>query len=193
MYGLLAGTEMESRKKPKSDAQLFLEAMSGVQPLKPGDRHPQERRARPPVPSQSRRDEEQVLRELLDPVSDPADLETGEELIYLRPGHSPRLLQRMRRGHYSVADSIDLHHMDEKTAREVLARFLVDVLRRGLGCVRIVHGKGLRSRSEPVLKRITGHVLRKHPAVIAFASCRPIDGGTGAVVVLLKQTTASSL
>lgn len=192
MYGLLAGTEMKSGKNPKSDTELFREAMSGVRPLQPDDRHPQNRSARAPVPVQSRRDEEEVLRELLDPLSDPAELETGEELIWLRPGHSPRLLRRLRRGHYSIADSIDLHHMNEKTAREILSRFLRDVLRRGLGCVRIVHGKGLRSRTQPVLKRMTGQVLRKHPAVIAFASCRPSDGGTGAVLVLLRNPEAGS-
>ncbi len=192
LYGLSPGTEMESSKKPKTDAELFREAVADAKPLKPDNRHRFERVKPAPVPEQSRRDEEQVLRELLDPLTDPADLETGEELLYLRPGHSPRLLRRLRRGDFSIADSVDLHHMDEKTGREVLARFVADALRRGLGCVHIVHGKGLRSRGQPVLKQMTGRVLRKHPQVIAFASCRPVDGGTGAVQVLLKGAIARS-
>jgi DNA-nicking Smr family endonuclease len=60
-------------------------------------------------------------------------------------------------------------------------------VRRGLGCIRVVHGKGLRSRTIPKLKLMTNRLLRRHPAVVAFASCRPADGGTGAVVVLLKS------
>jgi DNA-nicking Smr family endonuclease len=53
--------------------------------------------------------------------------------------------------------------------------------------VRIVHGKGLRSRNGPRLKRLASRLLSRHPAVLAFASCRPVDGGTGAVTVLLKK------
>ena len=114
-------------------------------------------------------------------------LETGEELLYLRPGYPQRLIRRLRRGHFSVADSIDLHQMSENVAREVLLQFLTDAVRRGYGCVRVVHGKGLRSRGLPKLKMMTNSVLRKHPAVIAFASCRPVDGGTGAVNVLFSS------
>lgn len=191
LYGLLPGTEMESRKNPKSDAEVFLEAMADVTPLRPDNRHRPQRVRQPAVPAQRRQDERRVLEELLDPLSDPADLETGEELLFVRTGRSPRLLRRLRRGDFSIDDTIDLHHMDQHTARDVLARFLADAVRRGLGCVRIVHGKGLRSRGQPVLKLLTGRVLRKHPAVIAFASCRPVDGGTGAVLALLKATRPS--
>jgi DNA-nicking Smr family endonuclease len=54
--------------------------------------------------------------------------------------------------------------------------------------VRIVHGKGLRSRATgPVLKALTDRLLRRRDDVIAFASARPALGGTGAVVVLLKR------
>ena len=187
MYVLEAGAEMKSRKGPRSDTEAFREAMAGVRPLEPGNRHTSERTRHPPVPAQTRRDEENVLRELLDHPGDSSDFETGEELLYLGPGHPPRLLRRLRRGDFSIADSIDLHHMGARTAAEVLHRFLAAAVRNGSGCVRIVHGKGLRSRDRPVLKQLTGRILRKHPAVIAFASCRPADGGTGAVLVLLRD------
>ncbi|MEJ8567407.1 Smr/MutS family protein [Elongatibacter sediminis] len=177
---------MESKKKPRTDRELFREAMSDVRPLKPDNRHAAPVKRPAPTPTQRRRDEARVLEELLDPVTDPADLETGEELLFLREGSPPRLLRRLRRGYFSIEDSIDLHHMDQQTARTVLAHFLTGALRRGLGCVRIVHGKGLRSRDLPVLKLLTGRMLRKHPAVVAYASCRPADGGTGAVAVLLN-------
>jgi len=161
--------------------------MADVQPLKPHDRVVHQPPKPRPEPQQRLRDEAAVLEELLHPVDDPTGLETGEELLFLRPGYPQRLLRHLRRGQYSVEDSIDLHSMGETVAREVLREFLAEAVRRGWGCVRVVHGKGLRSRGIPKLKLMTNNVLRKHSRVIAFASCRPVDGGTGAVNVLLKN------
>ena len=170
-----------------TDEDKFRSAMADVQPLKPHNRVVHQTPKPGPVPQQRLRDEIAVLDELLHPVDDPADLETGEELLFLRPGYPQRLLRKLRRGHFSVDDSIDLHSMAETLARDVLLEFLNEAGRRGWGCIRVVHGKGLRSRGMPKLKLMTNSVLRKHPPVIAFASCRPVDGGTGAVNVLLKK------
>jgi DNA-nicking Smr family endonuclease len=82
--------------------------------------------------------------------------------------------------------------MGVETAKQVLVDFIEQALNRGAGCVRIIHGKGLRSRNLPLLKIMTKHTLRKHPRVVAFASCRPVDGGTGATNVLLSSRPAAS-
>lgn len=169
----------------KTDDELFFEAMADVRPLRRGDRIEPPRKRPDAQPRQRQLDERRVLEELL---AEPLDFEheTGEELLYLRPGYQSRLLRRLRRGHYSLADSIDLHHMDVETARTVLLDFIEHALEHRRSCIRVVHGKGLRSRDLPRLKQMTGHVLRRHPRVIAFASCRPVDGGTGATAVLLS-------
>ena len=179
---------MKSEKKNTENADVFRAAMTGVQPLKCDNRLVQRPPRPAPVPTQFHRDEAAVLQELLQPVDDPAEIETGEELLYLRPGYPPRLLRQLRRGFFSSADSIDLHTMTEKIARDVLLQFIAQANRRGLGCVRVIHGKGLRSQGRPVLKLMAQKILRKHPSVIAFASCRPVDGGTGAVDILLKDS-----
>lgn len=191
MYGLKQGTEMKSGKKPTENAEVFRAAMAGVQPLKCDNRTAQGRSRPAPIPTQFHRDEAAVLQELLQPVVDPAEIETGEELLYLRPGYPPRLLRQLRRGNFSCADSIDLHSMTEKVAKEVLLLFMAQSSRRGFGCVRVIHGKGLRSHGRPVLKLMAQKILRKHPSVIAFASCRPVHGGTGAVDILLKDSNLS--
>lgn len=178
---------MNSKKNRDSEQDVFREAMSGVAPLAPQNRHSLRPPAPKPTPRQTLLDEAAVLDELLQPADESWGLETGEELTFLRPGYPPRLLRRLRRGYFSTLDSIDLHSMSEKTAREVLLRFLADAGRYPGGCVRVIHGKGLRSQGPPVLKLMTARVLRKHPAVIAFASCRPIAGGTGAVDILLRN------
>ncbi|MGH8035465.1 MAG: Smr/MutS family protein, partial [Lysobacterales bacterium] len=185
LYGLKPGTETNLRKKDTSERDVFRAAMSGVQQLKPVNRL-EPRRVKPDAtPRQRVLDEKLVLQELQTAGEVPPDLECGEELFYLRPGHSPQLMRGLRRGRFSVADTIDLHHMSEAVARKVLLKFLQDAMRRGFGCVRVVHGKGLRSRGGPKLKVMTQQLLRKHPSVIAFASCRPVNGGTGAVDILL--------
>ncbi len=188
MYDLKQGTEMKSKKSPSESAEVFRAAMAGVQPLKCENRLALRPERPTPVPRQLRHDEAAVLQELLQPVDDPAEIETGEELLYLRTGYPPLLLRQLRRGVFSCADSIDLHAMTEKIAQEVLVQFIAQASRHDLGCVRVIHGKGLRSHGRPVLKLMAQKFLKKHPSVIAFASCRPINGGTGAVDILLKKS-----
>lgn len=176
---------MDSEKKSKEDVS-FREAMADVIPLPASNRIEPIGTKVPANPSQRQQDDQAVLRDLLHFPDDLAELETGEELLFLRAGHQHRLLRRLRRGHFSVADIIDLHHMSVETAKKVLLDFIDEALRRKMGCVRVVHGKGLRSRKLPRIKIMTDRTLRKHPNVIAFASCRQVDGGTGAINVLLS-------
>jgi DNA-nicking Smr family endonuclease len=176
---------MDSEKKKAND-RTFRLAMADVTPLRgPGRIEPVPKKT-PARALQKEKDDREVLQELLEHNDQSIELETGEELIFLRPGHQKRILRRLRRGYYSAADTIDLHHMDVETATQVLLDFLDHVLDRRQSCVRIVHGKGLRSRNLPLLKMMTNRMLRKHPRVVAFASCRPVDGGTGATDVLLS-------
>ncbi|HRQ35862.1 MAG TPA: Smr/MutS family protein, partial [Chiayiivirga sp.] len=112
----------------------------------------------------------------------------GDVLEYLREGHSPRLLRRLKRGHYAVRDEIDLHRMTQTQAESALREFLAEARREGHGCVRIVHGKGLRSGDAgPVLKALVDRMLRLRSDVLAFASAPAPEGGSGAVLVLLVR------
>lgn len=142
-----------------------------------------------PIPKQFILDEQQALADSLSDHYIPAhELETGEELLYLRDGHSPDILSKLRRGHWVVQGAIDLHGLISDEARIYVASFLNDCKKRGLRCVRIVHGKGLGSRNkEPVLKHKLRGWLIQRDEVIAYAQARKTDGGSGAVIVLLKS------
>lgn len=170
----------------EEDRQLFREAIGEVRRLDPVP--PRPAAAKPaPHPHMLDADEAAVPGELLQMAFDPALLEIGEELGYLRDGYAPKLLRQLKRGQFSVQDDLDLHQMNAAAAQASIVTFLAEARRRGLRCVRIVHGKGLRSRAAgPVLKGLTDRMLRRRDDVIAFASARPALGGTGAVVVLLK-------
>ncbi len=186
---------MRKRVKPSApaasisddDRQLFAEAVGPVRRIRTSA--DVIARAKPaPEPTQALLDESRVTGELMSSVIDPADIEIGEELSYLKTGVSPRVLRNLKRGHYSIRDEIDLHQMTAAVAREAMKEFLDENLRADRLCVKIIHGKGLRSRAAgPVLKRMVDSMLRKRGDVIAFASAKPAEGGHGATLVLLRH------
>ena len=141
-----------------------------------------------PVPAQRLRDNRETLEESLSHQHPwDAGIETGEELCYLRNGLGAQVLRKLRRGHWVIQDELDLHGLTVDEAHELLASFLNQCLRRGLRCVRIVHGKGLRSKNrEPVLKRKVAGWLMRREEVLAYCQARQADGGSGAGVVVLN-------
>lgn len=173
------------------DLSLFRESVDGVRPLQL-ERHANRDTSRPPppppLPAQRQRDEQQVMDELAHGEIDFSSIETGEEISHLKPGLQKRILQRLRRGHWRVQAELDLHDMNMAAANASIRALLDDALRESLSCIKIIHGKGLRSGpAGPQLKRLTASVLARHSRVLAFASAPPHDGGTGAVHVLLSQ------
>lgn len=171
-----------------NEAELFLEAVKDVRPLPPDQRAELRVKKPKPIPQQFIRDEQQALADSLSDHYIPAhELVTGEELLYLRDGHSPDILSKLRRGHWVIQAAIDLHGLISDEARLYVATFLNDCKKRGIRCVRIVHGKGLGSRNrEPVLKHKLRGWLMQRDEVIAYAEARRQDGGSGAVIVLIK-------
>ena len=167
------------------DARLVRDAVRGVRPLRTHAPTPRKPRARPNARF-TRADRAAVLRESLDPHgADPEQL-AGEALAFHRPQIPAAVLRRLRRGDYRVQREIDLHGMTVAEAKLALREFLIGALEQRVRCVRIVHGKGLRSGHRgPVLKAAVSTVLRRTGAVLAYVSARPVDGGTGAVYVLL--------
>ena len=167
---------------------LLRDALKGVAPLRDSGRADLQRPPPAPIPVQALRDDAQVLQDSLsDQLPMEVGLETGEELVFLRNGLSNLILKKLRRGFWATQDHLDLHGLRTEEARALLVSFLNDALTHGFRCVRIVHGKGLRSKNaEPVLKRKVGNWLGQRDEVLAFVQARPEDGGGGAVMVLLK-------
>ncbi|MEP6485235.1 MAG: Smr/MutS family protein [Rudaea sp.] len=169
------------------DRSLFADAVGPVRAI----RAPQQAVHRPrpePVARQALLDEARVIDELMSSAIDPGDIEVGEEISYVKDGVAPRVLRNLKRGHYSIRDEIDLHQMTAAVASDAMKLFLDENRRDDRLCVKIIHGKGLRSRAAgPVLKRMVDRLLRRRDDVIAFASAKPVEGGTGATLVLLKH------
>lgn len=175
------------KKTAPEDSQLFRDSVGEVKPVR-YDRVQPLRRTPSPRPRFRERDEAEVLRDLLSDQYEPEELETGEELVFVRTGLQQRTLKKLRRGQFVVGAELDLHGMTVPVARDAVAAFLHECKRRRLQCVRIVHGKGRGSRHRaPVLKGKIGHWLQQRDEVLAYCSARRCDGGTGAVYVLLKR------
>lgn len=169
------------------DRQLFREAVADARPL-PNDSVGLAPPAPEPRPVKRLEDERQVLTDMLSDPPEGADVETGEELLFARPGLQQSVMRKLRRGHYAVEGQLDLHGLTSAEARVTLSHFLQSARAGGMRCVRVIHGKGHGShQKQPVLKVRVNHWLRQWDGVLAFASAPPNDGGTGAVYVLLKR------
>lgn len=173
----------------QEDRRLFLRAIGPVQPLgDAGHRLPPHRLPPMPLPQQRRLDEQAVMQEAL---SDAFDAETllhiDEHLSYRRSGLGPDVVRKLRQGHWALQGELDLHGLRTDQAREALGQFVREAHRKGLRCVRIVHGKGLGSPGKtPVLKGRVQSWLVQKKEVMAFVQARPAEGGAGALVVLLQ-------
>jgi DNA-nicking Smr family endonuclease len=169
------------------DAAAFHTAMRDVTPLihRPSRALPAKiarRRVRKPVP-----DVAEDLDQLMPLISTAADESATAALSFRRGGVRDQVMRRLRRGLYPTEDELDLHGLNQTAARDQLAQFIARSRYAGRRCVRIVHGKGYRSGARgPVLKTAVNLWLRRHLDVMAFTSARMIDGGTGAVYVLLR-------
>jgi DNA-nicking Smr family endonuclease len=177
--------------KPKTDddeKSLFREAIRGVTPLA----HSARVSTAPPKPRArarfARADRMRVLEETLHGSADEPELTAADPTFFARPGVPATTLRKLRRGLYRVQAELDLHGLSAVEAKGLLREFLIAALQRNARCVRIVHGKGLRSGPKgPVLRLLVNSTLRRTAQVLAFASARQVDGGTGAVYVLLSS------
>lgn len=173
----------------RDDAELFRAAIGADRgkvrtlpeaPLPPSPPKPK------PSAKMARRDEEAARTEFQHAVI--AALEADDVLGHRRPEVSPMVLKRLARGEYSAQEELDLHGLPARTAEALLREFLRDCRAHGVGCVRIVHGKGRNSEERlPVLKNLVDRVLRQRGDVLAFHSPPAAQGGSGAVLVLLEK------
>lgn len=190
---LIKDSPRKSRRSPKTyevsdeDAGLFRDAIQGINPLSLDRADPVISK---PVPEARfrKRDEKDVLEESLQGHIDETEFNSGDHLRFKRDSVSRQVFRKLVRGNLSIQAETDLHGLTAVQAREVLGGFLSDCQRRGLTCVRVIHGKGLGSgRGGPILKRKLNAWLRKLDSVLAFSSATQAHGGTGAVYVLLRK------
>ena len=176
-------------RQAERDRELFRKAVGAVRPL-PRNNHAAYDNLPPPdpLPLQHWADEERVLIEAMSDEFDASTLlDVDDQLSFRRSGIGLDVTRKLRGGHWSIQRQLDLHGLRSDEAREALGQFIRLSHRTGVRCVRIVHGKGLGSPGRtPVLKGKVQRWLVQKKEVLAFVQARPLDGGAGALVVLLQ-------
>jgi DNA-nicking Smr family endonuclease len=166
---------------------LFRQAMRGVRRLAAETRHSATRPRPKPRARFARADRRAVLQESVARASPltPVD-ESGDALLYRSPALGESVFRRLRAGQYRVDGEVDLHGLTAAMVEPMLREFLADAMHQRARVVRVIHGKGLRSGNRgPVLKLVASSYLQRVGAVLGFASAREVDGGSGAILVLL--------
>jgi DNA-nicking Smr family endonuclease len=180
----------EAERKAHAERNLFQRAAGKVEPLRAHGRANLSPEPPAPIPVQRQLDEQRVLREAISDEFDAATLlDVDDALSFRRPGIGTDVTRKLRRGEWTIQREIDLHGLRREEARDALGAFIRESHKRGLRCVRVVHGKGLGSPGKtPVLKgRVHGWLVQKNE-VLAFVQARGDEGGAGALVVLLKPS-----
>ena len=175
-------------RQAEADKNLFSKAVGAVTTLPDKKQMLNKPVAVPPVAKQRQKDEEAVLRDALSDDFDVSTLlDTDDMLSFRRPGIGPDVTHKLRKGEWSIQKEIDLHGLRSDEARLALATFIREAHKRGLRCLRVVHGKGLGSPGKtPILKSKVHSWLVQKNQVMAFVQAKPAEGGAGALVVLLK-------
>ena len=169
-----------------SEAEQFRAAVKDVKPLRQVVPSTELAKPKPRARLRKAHAEAENLDQLMPLVAGEPSLGV-EVLSFHRAGVADTVMRRLRRGLYPCEDELDLHGLTQSAARDLLADFLATSRDAHRRCVRIIHGKGYRSGARgPVLKTAVNLWLRRHMDVMAFTSARTIDGGTGAVYVLLR-------
>ena len=173
---------------PSGDAEVFRDAVRGVRPIGDDGRAalPKQR------PRAQARFQRAVEREIMQAMphegDDGADFTSAEELSFRRNHLGLRPFRRLRRGGFPIQAELDLHGLTLAQAHEEVRGFLSRTPMLDFTCVRIVTGRGLRSASgQPVLRPAVARWLKNDDRVLGFTSARQVDGGLGAIYVLLSK------
>ena len=189
--------EVAARRKTESDALarrdsgLFRTAIDGAVPLVAPTRVLPSTARPAPLPL-ARSDGVLPAPAALSDGPDEPDAPTGsEDAAFARAGVATHILRRLHRGDWPAQATLDLHGMTRDQARSALVEFLGRAAVNANRCVRVVHGKGIGSLNQtPVLKSLVRRWLEQMGQVLAFVPARAEDGGTGALIVLLRQSGA---
>ncbi|WP_173911201.1 Smr/MutS family protein [Acinetobacter sp. Marseille-Q1618] len=94
-----------------------------------------------------------------------------------------KVFEELKAGNLRWYEAVDLHGCTVEEARTAVLQIIQIAKDENQNVIKIVHGKG----PEAILKTYVNSWLRQHRDVLAFVSAPESQGGTGAVLVLLKR------
>ncbi|WP_040625160.1 Smr/MutS family protein [Moraxella macacae] len=180
------------------DKLLFMQAMTGVRPIKDKNRADKNlantnklgqksdvatlaKRAAAQGNTDDNNHQLSDMQALLNPVS-------GDTyLSYKIPTLPNKVFNALKQGKIRWHDAVDLHGSNIEQAKKAVSKLITQAYKTNESSVKIIHGKGIDS----ILKTCVNGWLRQIPEVLAFCSAPAQQGGNGAVLVLLKKSEAA--
>lgn len=178
------------KTEPVTDEAFFRDAMKNVREIPQFRGIPVFRKNPLPECKENSRDHDalRALREIVQGQRQINLAHTQEYIEWINQDYRGSIASDLHRGRYSVQDVLDLHGTVIEEAEKKVEAFLRHAFRRRFRCVKIIHGRGLRSPKGPKLKKAVIQWLsgRHRKKTIAFVTARQCDGGLGALYVLLR-------
>ena len=84
--------------------------------------------------------------------------------------------------HLPIDGELDLHTFRPAEVPSLLDEYIAECVKKGIGVIRVVHGKGTGA-----LRELVHAHLRRNPAVASFRLAGAENGGWGATVARLKM------
>ena len=194
------GSEKPYIPKPEDDPdqerEIFEAAMADVK------RMPQDTRADTEfqpvlVSGPDKTDDSEVLLHLSELIKNGKGFVVADTAEYVEgTGYNVNraITRRLHSGEFAIQDHIDLHGQTVESAQTLFDQFFNESIAAGKRMILIIHGRGLSSPADPVLKTKVIQWLSTGPWrkwVMAYASARLCDGGAGATYVLLRNRPAT--
>jgi len=180
--------------KRETDEEIFLDAMADVREIKEFREIPLKKPPRFKHRPVRTDDSIEILRQIVNGKGKIRLSDTGEYIEWISPAIRKDIAQRLHQGDFSVQDYIDLHGMTLSEAEEALCLFFKEAVKKRLFCVKVIHGRGLRSPRGPVLKEALKKWLQGSfkKWVLAYSTAKDCDGGLGATYLILKSNPSVS-
>jgi DNA-nicking Smr family endonuclease len=184
---------LSKKKEHLTDEELFFDAMDDVQEIEEYRALSCAQRHRKIISGPARRHPDREALVILSEIAEgrhPVNLpDTQEYVEWASPDYRDDIIQRLHGGHFSIQEFLDLHGFTVPEAEMELESFIGASFKKGLRCIKIIHGRGLRSTrgarlKEAVIKRLSGHYRKD---IIAYVTARQCDGGLGALYILLRR------
>jgi len=184
---------LSKKKEHLTDEEIFCDAMDDVQEIEEYRALSCTQHHRKIISDPARRHPDREALMILSEIAEgrqPVNLpDTQEYVEWTNPHYRDDIIQRLHGGHFSVQGYLDLHGFTVPEAEMELETFIGASFKKGLRCIKIIHGRGLRSTrgarlKEAVVKRLSGHYRKD---IIAYVTARQCDGGLGALYVLLRR------
>lgn len=180
---------MDKNPKNQHDKEEFMQEIGLVKPLKHDKVNLKKTQHKPiSMPTPASLEHTQYLSAL-----STTDIANAADIIeYRQNGVNQKTFSHLKRGHYPIQATLDLHGMTISQSEGLYINFMQTCAQHNYRHILLIHGKGSHTPdTNPVIKNKVNQWLRINTNVLAFCSAQPKHGGSGAVYVLFKRKKLS--